>query len=80
MDGILALVSQIAPEPQELCGESSAMLPLQSGSFEALEVATTPASLDRWKIKFQNIMRLHQYKVKAALVQPLIDWLLHTFV
>jgi hypothetical protein len=38
------------------------------------------ASLDRWKIKFQNDVMLHQYKVKAALVQPLIDWLLRTFV
>jgi hypothetical protein len=39
-----------------------------------------PASFVRWKVRFQKDLLLHQYKVKAALVQPLIDWLRNIFV
>jgi hypothetical protein len=35
-----------------------------------------PISLDRWRVKFQADLLLHQYRVKAELVQFLIDWLL----
>jgi hypothetical protein len=34
-----------------------------------------PCSLARWRVKFQSDLMLHQYRVKAELVQPLIDWL-----
>jgi hypothetical protein len=34
-----------------------------------------PASLARWKIRFQNDLFLHKFRVKAASVQPLVDWL-----
>jgi hypothetical protein len=39
-----------------------------------------PASFVRWKVRFQKDLLLHQYKVKAALIQPLIDWLRNIFV
>jgi hypothetical protein len=42
MDGILVPVLQITPEPNELCGKSSSVLMLESGSFETLVVATKP--------------------------------------
>jgi hypothetical protein len=42
MDRILAPILQIAPEPQELCEKSSMVPPLESSSFEALEVARAP--------------------------------------
>jgi hypothetical protein len=38
------------------------------------------ATIDRWKVRVQGDILLHRYKVKSALVQPLIDWLLETFV
>jgi hypothetical protein len=57
MDGILAPVLQIASEPHELRGESSAVLPLESGSFEALVVATTP--------------ELHKLPGESSVVLPL---------
>jgi hypothetical protein len=41
MDGVLAPILQVASEPHELCGKSSVVLPLESGSFEAPGVATT---------------------------------------
>jgi hypothetical protein len=31
----------------------------------------------RWKVRFQNDLLLHQYRVKDSVVQPLIDWILH---
>jgi hypothetical protein len=43
IDGILNPVLLISPELHELCGESSVVLPLVLGSFEALAVATTPS-------------------------------------
>jgi hypothetical protein len=39
-----------------------------------------PASINRWKVGFQKDLLLHRFRVKAALVQPLIDWLLSIFV
>jgi hypothetical protein len=39
-----------------------------------------PASVGRWKVRFQHDLMLHQYKVQTALVQPLIDWLQDIFV
>jgi hypothetical protein len=39
-----------------------------------------PVSINRWKVRFQSDLMLHQYKVKAAMIQPLIDWLLTIFV
>jgi hypothetical protein len=39
-----------------------------------------PHSLNRWKVRFQSDLLLHQYRVKAAMVQPLLEWILHTFV
>jgi hypothetical protein len=41
MDGILAPMLQIAPELDECAEESSVVLPLELGSSEVLEVATT---------------------------------------
>lgn len=38
------------------------------------------SSFGRWKVRFQNDLMLHQYKIKAPLVQPLIDWLLSIFI
>jgi hypothetical protein len=38
------------------------------------------ATIDRWKVRVQGNILLHRYKVKSALVQPLIDWLMETFV
>jgi hypothetical protein len=37
-------------------------------------------SFDRWKVRFQSDLMLHRYRVKEALIQPLIDWVLLTFV
>jgi hypothetical protein len=37
-------------------------------------------SFGRWKVRFQHDLMLHQYKVKAALIKPLIDWLHEIFV
>jgi hypothetical protein len=42
MDGILAPVLQTMLELHELCGESSVVLSLELGSFDALAVATAP--------------------------------------
>jgi hypothetical protein len=53
LDGILAPVLQITPELNGLGEDSSVVLPLELGSFEALTVATVPspprllASVDR---------------------------------
>jgi hypothetical protein len=33
-------------------------------------------SLARWKVRFKSDLSLHQYRVKATLVQPLLDWIL----
>jgi hypothetical protein len=44
MDGALAPV-QIIPELNELCGESSVIPLLESGSFEAVVVTTSPSRL-----------------------------------
>jgi hypothetical protein len=38
------------------------------------------SSFGRWRVGFSSDLMLHRFKVKAALVQPLIDWLLHIFV
>jgi hypothetical protein len=27
-----------------------------------------------WKVRFKSDLLLHQFRVKAALVQPLLDW------
>jgi hypothetical protein len=35
-----------------------------------------PFSIDRWKVGFRSDLWLHHYRVKQALVQPLLDWLL----
>lgn len=35
-----------------------------------------PATLRRWKSGFQSDVMLHRHKVKPALVQSLVDWLL----
>jgi hypothetical protein len=39
-----------------------------------------PSFFGRWKVCFQGDLLLHKYKVKAALVQPLVEWLLSMFV
>lgn len=31
-------------------------------------------SLARWMVRFKSDVMVHQYRVKAALVQPLLDW------
>jgi hypothetical protein len=36
-------------------------------------------SLRRWKVRFQSDLLLHQHRVKPAMVQPLLDWILATF-
>jgi hypothetical protein len=33
-----------------------------------------PLSFARWKVCFQHDLMLHQYKVKASIVQPLVEW------
>jgi hypothetical protein len=38
-----------------------------------------PASFNRWRVGFQSDLLVHQYRVKATAVQPLIDWLLSSF-
>jgi hypothetical protein len=38
-----------------------------------------PPSMARWKVKFRSDLLLHKYRVKAAMVQPLMDWVLHVF-
>jgi hypothetical protein len=38
------------------------------------------SSVEHWKVRFHSDLMLHQYKVKAALVQPRIDWLLSIVV
>ena len=38
------------------------------------------ASFGRWRVRFQSDLLLHRFRVKSALVQPLVDWLLHIFV
>jgi hypothetical protein len=38
------------------------------------------SSFGQWRVGFSSDLMLHQFKVKGALVQPLIDWLLHIFV
>jgi hypothetical protein len=37
-------------------------------------------SFPRWKVRFQTDLKLHRYRVKSQLVQPLIDWLASLFV
>ena len=32
-------------------------------------------AMGRWKIKFQNDLLLHQYRVKESLVTPLTEWI-----
>jgi hypothetical protein len=32
-------------------------------------------SLARWEVRFKSDLSLHQYRVKVALVQPLLDWI-----
>jgi hypothetical protein len=39
-----------------------------------------PSSVSRWRVRFQHDLMLHRFEIKAALVQPLIDWLLNIFV
>jgi hypothetical protein len=39
-----------------------------------------PVSFNRWKVGFQGDLLLHKHKVKSALVQPLVEWLLTIFV
>jgi hypothetical protein len=34
----------------------------------------------QWRVGFSSDLMLYQFEVKTALVQPLIDWLLHIFV
>jgi hypothetical protein len=36
-------------------------------------------SFGRWRVRFRHDLMLHQFKVKAALVQPLIDCCLTPF-
>jgi hypothetical protein len=36
-------------------------------------------SMARWKVRFRSDLMLHQYRVKEAVVQPLIAWVLHSF-
>jgi hypothetical protein len=38
------------------------------------------ASFGRWRVCFQSDLMLHQFRVNAARVQPLIDWLLNIFI
>jgi hypothetical protein len=40
---VVAPVLQIMPKLQELCGESSVVMPIELGSSEVLEVAMTPS-------------------------------------
>jgi hypothetical protein len=37
-------------------------------------------SLRHWRVRFQHDLMLHRYRVKASLVQPLVDWVLNIFV
>jgi hypothetical protein len=30
----------------------------------------------RWKVKFKSDLSLHQYRIKATLVEPILDWIL----
>jgi hypothetical protein len=39
-----------------------------------------PVSFNRWKVGFQSDLLLHKYKVKAASVEPLVQWTLSIFV
>jgi hypothetical protein len=33
-------------------------------------------SVARWRVRFKTDLSLHQYRVKASLVEPLLDWIL----
>jgi hypothetical protein len=39
-----------------------------------------PISIARWKVCFQSDLLLHQYRVKATKVQPLVEWIAATFL
>jgi hypothetical protein len=39
-----------------------------------------PCSLARWKVGYRSDLYLHKFRVKSALVQPRVDWLLLSFV
>jgi hypothetical protein len=34
-----------------------------------------PIAVARWKVCFQSDFLLHQYRVKATKVQPLVEWI-----
>jgi hypothetical protein len=33
-----------------------------------------------WKVRFKSDLLLHQYRVKSAMVQPLLDWAFNIFL
>jgi mannosylglycoprotein endo-beta-mannosidase len=37
-------------------------------------------SLARWRVRFQSDLSIHQYRIKTAIVQPLLEWLQNSFV
>jgi hypothetical protein len=37
-------------------------------------------SLARWGVRFRSDLMMHQYRVKASLVQPLLDWIFSSFI
>jgi hypothetical protein len=37
-------------------------------------------SFQRWRVRVQSDLMLHQFRVKTALVQPLVDWVASIFI